>query len=627
MGVLLLVAVATIGVGFGLQRCGAGVAVAPDASHESTQPRDPAGAGGTAQAEVPATGGREPVPGVAEGCRVVGIVRCIGADPADVELRVVLMDDEGSGDEVVTRPVGDGGFSLPVPWRANRGVIVRVGGPGLTSRVRVFGSIVRDGVLDVGTVEVHAGAILTGTVRTESGRPLPGLSLRLDAVEPLEVDAFGAVGRNRVGLASDERGRLLASGAVRPGRWRVRREGTGLLAVSPEQFDVLGDAVDLQLVVREGASISGVVVGTDGLPAVGVQLEARPVRGAQRVSMLPCVSDANGAFVLRAQEGAELADAVCVHLIEGVDRGRTSIGEPVPIRWGTTGHVVTVQQTTAIELQVLDASTGRAIERFAVSCESDRSLVWRLDGPHVGGRVTVQPFGPGPWLLSVLPQSQERPVVLHRPVSRGQTAMLVEIDAAAAASIEVRSPAGPVEGASVVLLGTLDEQSPVEFGDARAVDLLGSLLAYVGGAARLGGATTDARGVATLRPPPDWPGARWLVVAAPERATRVQRFDAAGPNRVHFAPDATVSGRVAFGRSDTSILDFRVVLCVTEEGAGPVVSASAVLDEHGGFSLRGAPGSHELWLQRRSSRQGRRLRSQLVLASGQRLALGDLSPE
>ncbi|MEZ6038604.1 MAG: hypothetical protein R3F29_14070 [Planctomycetota bacterium] len=534
-------------------------------------------------------------------CVMTGVLRTPdGAAVEGLEVSVQLLVDGEPCDAVRQRVDAPGRFSIEVPWREHSAALVALTGAGVAGRVRVVSSIARDEVRSLGEIDVFAGAVLTGAMRDERGQAVGDLRLTLDAVDPVDEDAFGAVRVNRVIVAVDEDGVIQPDAAIRHGRWRVRLAGSGLRAVTPAEFDVQGSTTHVDLVVRRGPSIEGLVLDRDGRGVQGVQLEALTVEGARRVSMLPCVSDERGAFLLRATDAVDGDAVVLVQLIEGVDRRRYRIGEAEPVAWGASGYTVLVGDAPSFDLQVLDSVSGRAIEDYAISCEPDGTLVWRGAGSHPGGRTRLEPAGAGPWFLSVLPADEQWPIVLGRQVTQEDalTPLVLTIERRPRLVVSVRSGGEPVRGARTRCVGFAGEAVPFAPDEARAIDAIGNLLAYHGtGPARLAMASTGDDGIATMRALPQLPGTVWLCVEAPGHAMLLHPITAPGDARIDVTMqrDAKVSGSLR-GEGASSVRP-RLVACPVLGDTvtpGPIAAAAQWAGDDT-FSLSLAPGDYGLW--------------------------------
>ncbi|MCB9879442.1 MAG: hypothetical protein H6835_17750 [Planctomycetes bacterium] len=603
---LLAIAVVLIGIVALLANRGE---VAPPANtgHSSATPRDEHRVDSSASAKVrDEAHGDAVMPArveVANGaiCTVVGTLRTRDITVIEeLEVAVVLLVDGAPSEAARQSVAASGEFSIVVPWHENSAMQVLIRGTGVAHRGRVLPSIERDEVRRLGELDVYAGAILSGSVRDLVGHPVGGLRMTLDAVEPVEVDALGAVQVNRAFLEVGVDGVIATGAAIRHGRWRVRLAGSGLRSVTPSEFDIDGLRAQVELVVRTAPTIEGVVLDGDGRGVPGVQLEALTIEGAQRVSMLPCVSDERGAFQLRAVDAADGDAAVLVQLIEGVDRQRYRIGKAEPVAWGSSGYTVLVGDAPSFDLQVLDSVSGRAIEDYAISCEPDGTLVWRGAGSHPGGRTRLEPAGAGPWFLSVLPADEQWPIVLGRQLTQEDALapLVLTIERRPRLVVSVRSGGEPVRGARSSCIALAGEAVPFAPDEARAIDAIGNLLAYHGtGPARLAMASTGYDGTATMRALPQFPGMVWLCVEAPGHAMLLRPLNAAGDARIDVTMqrDAKVSGSVR-GEGASSVRP-RLVACPVLGDTvtpGPIAAAAQWAGDDT-FSLSLAPGAYGLW--------------------------------
>jgi hypothetical protein len=569
-------------------------------------------------------------------CVVKGSCRVDGeaATASAFEVTLALIDDRAAVHcATVTTPANEP-FSIPIPWRANSGLVVEVAGEGFAGRRRVLAAIERDEVRDLGAITMYGGAVVTGNVRDQAGRPVSGLTLFLDAEPAVAIDALGAGDLNLAVLTTGASGQFVLERGLRRAIWRVRLRGSGVRSSTPERFEVLSEPVQLDIAVSFGPTIEGVVVDPEGRGVQGVQLEALTPEGGQRQSLLPCMTDEAGSFRLRGGDDAVSGALAHVGLIPSVSRRRKLVDGPLQAAWGSHGHRLVVDTAPLLELQLLDARTGHPVEEYAVSCEPGRAVVWRHSGQHPAGKAVVEPSGLGPWFLSVFVADLDVPILLHHPVSRADSSqpLVLSIERRAPLVVEVRGVQGPVVGATVQLCGLGGEAEPELLTSARALDTPRSIFCYTGtGPARFGEAVTGEDGLAWLRSPPEWPFAVWLVVMAPGHGTRLVRWDPGSPGRVlvQLEADAEVTGRlVATQPYEPGVF---VVACLAGEQNSAVpgpVTGQAEVGPDGSFSLEVAPGLHRLFLTRKGA-AAQQLGSlgDLRLRSGERLELGVLRHE
>lgn len=493
------------------------------------QPQHPAGAAGMAAADaaerpaaVAANERREIDSGAASAaaattCSVRG--RLVGADGqprADVELQLqtfalpddfdvsaVLRRDPGrDGDLPRSRTGVDGRFSFSVaPGR--RGRLELVGDELVFGKGEVLLPLVKAD-LDLGDIEVRAGAVITGLVRDSRGQPVADVKISAARNEMLLGEVSSAT--------SDRDGRFRI-GKLRGGRTTLRTASAQFLPATAE-FELKAEEQKSGVVleVATGKAVSGQVLDDLGRPVAGIKVgatrtEARP--GMQMERFTPdeaTETDAGGWFLLSGLSGESAS-------IRAFGDGYTTATETgVPV--GTGNLVLRVQRLAEIAGMLRDTA-GKPIAGSRVQALGGRGAgpqFGDLAMPFVEDRRAATTAADGSFhLLGVTPGevtlraegSSHRPVVQRglqlAPAQSLQGIQLVA-DLGATARIKVVDDAGkPVADATVRAEQKTAEAQPGggRF-RARRVAIGDDDVHFGDGPKRLGEATTDAAGVAEL---------------------------------------------------------------------------------------------------------------------------------
>lgn len=169
------------------------------------------------------------------------------------------------------------------------------------------------------TIQLEAPAVIGGVVVTASGEPVPDAAVRLkDLAEKGPEPNIAAIMRglfrqNEGGKSTDAYGRFEFI-KVAPGNYEVAVETSsqGTAKSSPLSVSAGMELTDLQLVLDPGVSFSGIVVGTNGEPVQGANVQLAPSGEDPTADMmsqfLPAAmlnpvgsttSDANGTFTIQ----------------------------------------------------------------------------------------------------------------------------------------------------------------------------------------------------------------------------------------------------------------------------------------------------------------------------------------
>lgn len=414
----------------------------------------------------------------------------------------------------------NGAFSFEVPFDGRAKVWLRVEGEGRIGRKGEFERLVDGSDVDVGTIPMQRGHVVSGRIVDARGAPLPDVMLAIHGIDT-HLPA-GRQAMSMVGAASDEQGRFTFSPLLPAGRWQVRPFGRGELRGGGRfAFEDADGPPLLELVLELRTTIAGSVVHVDGRPARGV-----------RVSTVDGVAStwSHGRGFFRLEAPTHRVGATTIVL----DAERFPDVEPQAVEWGDEQVVVRLPATPALEVSAVDdAGNPVAPCTFVLGLAGDlRPQTERCEQSPAAA--SFVPERGGPQLLRAVPESEElgaseaREVVLtgeplapqRLVVPRLQPADVLVVDAAGAA----------IAGAAVELRHC-DPDVPASW---FANDWRNRPTTALGGRSeRVSGGSTDAGGRLSLRAPRSPDGLHLRVAAdgylaevvdaSPLAASRTQR--------------------------------------------------------------------------------------------------------
>ncbi|MEX1024206.1 MAG: carboxypeptidase-like regulatory domain-containing protein [Planctomycetota bacterium] len=200
-------------------------------------------------------------------------------------------------------------------------------------------------MLDLGTIRLHWGARVTGTVTTQDGESLPKVVLSLRALDTQDPGSLSPAYLNMIGFGADAQGDIDIREPIRATTWAVTSNSPGIIAVEPSEITLQpGEDRHVVFVCTLSPPIEG-RVSTDQGPIGGVEVGAfNPTDGAS--ACLSVISDEDGRFALRSNSSAE--DEVLVRLNDETQ----FTSEPLVATWGDTGVVLRLQPRKATRLQL-----------------------------------------------------------------------------------------------------------------------------------------------------------------------------------------------------------------------------------------------------------------------------------
>lgn len=237
-------------------------------------------------------------------------------------------------------------------------------------------------------VVMRRGLTLRGSVKDEEGRPLAGCEVDLQASRQLRAGR-GGMQMQLVGAGSQVRRETGADGrfefrGLKPGEYTVsaRRPGFARESVDPVNLAEGRASEPLELTLRPGATVSGVLRDKGGNGASGWFVSARPAGqgggigpGANRTEE---ATGPDGGFLLEGLRGGESYE-LQVMGPAGLGPRRSGVVAPAE------GVELTVNGTGQISGRVVDADSGRAIPDFELRYQPDAQ----------GGMRFVMRAGPG----------------------------------------------------------------------------------------------------------------------------------------------------------------------------------------------------------------------------------------
>lgn len=267
-------------------------------------------------------------------------------------------------------------------------------------------------VVDLGQIALLPGREVRGRVVDENGKGVADAAICVPRVKGVSehLDRQGGAGLF-VRTKSDADGNFSFARYLPAGTYRILWEQPlHRKLLSPLSFDVAleAPAVELELRTELLPTISGTIAVTDieaGTPFPFPELELVGTSGKQiyRVKV-----DATGAFRIQSLVGDK--GPVLIDIRPGATN---AYQHPQAVPWGTKDLVLTIESSGSVEVEVVEAGTGTAIELFAAVCipmDGDRPMqpiVWPAAAKHSGGKATVNKVPLGDVMLHVWAPGKE----------------------------------------------------------------------------------------------------------------------------------------------------------------------------------------------------------------------------
>jgi protocatechuate 3,4-dioxygenase beta subunit len=352
------------------------------------------------------------------------------------------------------------------------------------------------------TVVMRRGLTLRGVVKDEEGRPLAGAEVNLSSARQFRAGR-GGVQMQLIGPGSLVRRESGADGrfefrGLKGGEYTLQARRPGFTRAILDPVNVKeGPAEPIELMLKPGSTVSGVLRDKSGNGASGWYVSARPAgqgggppMGGYRTEE-PTGPD--GAFLLEGLTAGESYDLQVV--------GQAGLG---PRRAGVTapaeGIELTVTGAGQIRGRVVDADSGRVIPAFEVRYQPDGQGGMRFvmrAGPGGGGRGPYerQPFHAedGTFVIEDVAAGRWSVEAFAPGYQPGRTAGVVVAEGEATEGIEVRLSKGGVVSGRVVESRT---GKPILDATVRAEPSGGGgmMMMRMGGEGGDNEATTDADG-------------------------------------------------------------------------------------------------------------------------------------
>jgi protocatechuate 3,4-dioxygenase beta subunit len=411
------------------------------------------------------------------------------------------------------------------------------------------------------TVVLRRGLSVRGVVKDEEGRPLAGVEVTLSSARTVR-SSRGGVQMAFVGPGSQVRRETGADGrfefrGLKAGDYTIsaRRPGFSRAAVDPVDVREARCAEPLELVLKPGATISGVLRDKVGTGAAGWFVSAR---GAGQGSGPPFgpgairseePTGADGVFFL---DGLTTGEAYDLQVMGPAGLGPRRAGVVAPAE----GLELTVTGAGQIRGRVVEAESGRAVPDFQLRYEPDAQGGMRFfmrTGPG-GGRGPYEKLSfhaeDGSFVLEDVPAGRWTVEAFAPGYQAGSVSAVTVGEGDAAEGVEVRLSKGGVVSGRVLEART---GRPILDATVRA-ELSGggprTGMIRVGGEGEENEAATDAEGryeIAGLAP------GTWVLTAShpdwSEATASVEVKDAPATADIRLGRGGSIGGAVlAAGR-------------------------------------------------------------------------------
>jgi hypothetical protein len=261
-------------------------------------------------------------------------------------------------------------------------------------------------VIDLGAVPLLPGREVRGKILDEEGQPVPGAAIRTTPVRGIapHLEKHGGAGVVLRAVSGAD-GSFAFARRVPAGSYRLLWEQPHDRELrSPLSFDVVLETPVHEMEVRAALLpiVSGRVVLAGWQEGQPVVLPALEIVGTSGKQIYRSKIDPTGAFRIQARPG---------------DKGPLRLDIPAgaveayvhkqAIPWGTRDVKIELAAAGRIEVVVVEAGTGLAIEHFAAVCvpmdgpRPMREISWPPAAPHAGGKLVLAEVPLGDCMLHV----------------------------------------------------------------------------------------------------------------------------------------------------------------------------------------------------------------------------------
>ncbi|MBK7875654.1 MAG: carboxypeptidase regulatory-like domain-containing protein [Planctomycetes bacterium] len=204
-------------------------------------------------------------------------------------------------------------------------------------------------------IVLRAGAVLSGTVKDEGGKPVADATVELDGLQ-YQISPYEAPDRLRASTNADGQYELRH---VAPGTrmLTVKAAGFGTANVPGIEFDEKESAVTRDVVLKPAQSICGKAIAANGQGIPGVKVLAIGFNSAQQSARVETITNDKGEFCLEALQPGK-------YNVLGSCRGWRF--KALPLAANTTNVVLEAVKEAEACGRVVDADTNQPIADFQV---------------------------------------------------------------------------------------------------------------------------------------------------------------------------------------------------------------------------------------------------------------------
>ena len=258
---------------------------------------------------------------------------------------------------------------------------------------------------DLETFHLAWTGSIEGTVHASDGSP----------IAKAEVTIHGALPGARVLHCRSESDGTFHLGHVPPGSWTLKAKCEGFLSLEKKSVDVEARrrTSGMSVVLEHGPTITGVVVDERGAPVGGVRIEGWPAHSGQGAQTK---SAADGSFTMAIPQNDAYRFDIAAPGFEHLGGYTSTAYEP-----GTRDVRLVLKRSREVDVPVVDAETGAAVEMYGIALSVTEHDGWHTDEPleapgivkHAGGRARV---------------SLDRGKVMARVLAPGYAAVSVQLE-------------------------------------------------------------------------------------------------------------------------------------------------------------------------------------------------------